>query len=857
MRASGPRSARAKRRSQSRHHVAEHAPRPDGWPDGELLAETLDLNPLARTLLEEMKPEVMRTILQRLDVQVRKAMLEPHNIPVTKVSLRAASQVLTLLRAEDKPAESMLLGGLLAPAADLFNDATVGRTQWTGLRLKLVDLALPLIVNSESTFRGLRTWHRWCEDSFEDITLVAVIGQHCSHAGLAAAYLAHSYPEIKQRYESLRAQYPRLPEVFDSRLTSSNPLSRYLAARPDRKLPNTAAELRMLLREDNRVRQAEIEQMRRQRAKAAAERERLVRQREDALTRHVEVTEEPRPTVARPDPLTTPSDPGLAALPSVAEWAAAVTDSRALTQRIINGEPPSITELRSIVDLSLRLRNMATVAARVLGEEVKPNRSDIDRALTVILSDAELSAKLGTVPQTVADVTAALERLEPVPGERAEAPRTGSVPAEAPETASPSAELAAARSAAATGRPETVVTTEPDKAASDPSDLSDLDSILHGEAGARLVALAGTAKHAPVRESSASRAEDDEPDPTDDEDDEQPAIPSRQAGTATAATVSAEAPPEDPEAAELEHRLVTAASWARHPGGAMSEDYAATLSRLDVAAHLDPDPRRRLVVAASALPMALLDPASGATKLLDIEVPELADWPHLVSLRRLIGEFTRNGGSLYAPDLQLQALLSYRLSKIRYRARQIRETAGTRTLKYDKATKVYRAWFTPGGRLRPLLDCLESTEFSKLQVLVDDAAKVGAVRSINETLSELFDKGKPRIVAGARQSLVDSYDEVVNLGTSTLAVHRTIVDRANAQHDAHRRFQRATDFGDQVEKLREGVSAELEGPHPPPRAVWLLVNRALGFQHHIHPLTGPEPSIEWVLDHADSPDDAA
>lgn len=876
MKGSGPRSARAKRRSQTRHPAAA---RPEGWPTAAELAEALDVNTLAATLLAEMKPEVMRTILQRMDVQVRKALLAPHNIPVAKVSLRAATQVLALLRAEEKPAESLVLGSMLAPAAELFNDARVGPTQRMGLRLKLADLALPLIANSESTFKGLRTWHRWCDDSFEDITLAAVVGQDCSYAALAASYLAFSYPEIAERYEELRPKYPLLPKVAEGRLTTSNPLSRYLAARPDRKLPGSAAELDAMLREDSRVRQQEIEQARRQRAAAAAARERALRKREDALLEHMAPPSEPvAPALRSPGPLETPSDPGLSALPGMAEWAAAVTDSRDLTQRLINGEPPSLPQLRSIIDLSLRLTNLATVASRVLGEKVGASRGDIDRALTVILADPGLAQKLGPVPGTVAEVTEALLRLPPAPFEARPPDGSGAAgdrrssdgaavtrhdgPAAAPNgttgrdtrTASSgdgAAEFTAAR-AAASPSPVDAARVRPGEAAG----LSDLDSILHGEAGARLVALAGASRdtalpaEGPSGAAPAENARDTAETGPPDEQPSAPAAPGHEDGPASTSDRPGDpVPPADPEADALALRLVTAAGWARHPGGALAEDYAATLSRLDPAVHLDHDPRRRLAVVATALPMALLDPASGAAKLLDLEVGELAEWPGVVSLRRLIAEFARNGGSLYAPDMQLHALLSFRLTKIRYRARQIRETAGTRTLKYDKATKVYRAWFAPGGRLRPLLDCLESTEFSKLQVLVDDAQKVGAVRSIGETLSELFDKGKPRIVAGARQSLVDSYDEVVNLGTSILTVHRSILERASARHDAHRRFQRTTDFGDRVERLREAVGAELDGPNPPPEPVRRLVNRALDFQHHIHPGTGPEPSVEWLLEH--------
>ncbi|MGH8795326.1 MAG: hypothetical protein ACRDXX_22120, partial [Stackebrandtia sp.] len=269
MQKKGPRGNRAKRRRSVRAAVSEPAPTPQGWPDADTLIEALDVNGLARRLLEDMKPEVMRTVLQRVDTLTRKTLLAPHNIPVTKVSLRAASEVVALIRGEEHPAESGLLGALLSPAGALFNDAVFGAAQLTALRLKLADLALPLVAYNESVYQGLRAWNRWGEDSFEDITLVAVIGQRCSHAGLAAAFLSATYPDVAESYTRLRDDHPDLPLPAERRLTGSNPLTRYLAARPDRKVPVNTAELRAVLAEDARTRRAETEQARRERDRNA------------------------------------------------------------------------------------------------------------------------------------------------------------------------------------------------------------------------------------------------------------------------------------------------------------------------------------------------------------------------------------------------------------------------------------------------------------------------------------------------------------------------------------------------------------------------------------------------------------
>lgn len=824
MRHSGPRSSRARRRHSPRPQPAQKVETPQGWPSGELLTEALDINSLARDLLAEMKPEAMRTILQRMDVQARQAALEPRSIPAAKVSLRAASQVLAMLRAEDKPAESTLLGTLLAPAADLFHEAVIGPSQLVGLRLKLVDLALPLIVHSESVFKGIRTWHRWCDESFEDLTLTVVIGLQCSNAALAAAYLSASHPDIAQRYEGLREEHPAMPRIAEARLTPSNPLSRYLAARPDRKLPANTAELHTALTEDGRTRLKELEQAKQERRRAASERTRRQRQREDALTHHeaetpipVEPVPEHRLTETEPQsPWEAMLRPELAALPEVVEWAAAVADSRRLTERLIAGEAPTLPELAAIVALRLRLDKLSRLLGEVLGQPVAATRSDIDRALTLVLSDPETSQRLGSVPRTVADLTARL----------AELPTTvAAVQIPADEAPVPEA-----------------VDVSPAPAPADP-DLSDLDSILHGEAGAQLVALAGggrdaasdnTPAHIPqARESDTGHSESTGTAPAD------PSLRDTQAHKES---------PQQCAARESTYSLLAIAMTARFPQGELAQAYSRLSPALDLAV-LESDPQHRSLALCTALPMALTDPSCGAMELLGIAAPELAGCPRLLEFREMVAELGHQGVSLFDPSVHRIGLLMERFAKSGTRATEIQATAGTRTLKYDKATKVYRHWMAPGGLLRPLVDALaDNRGLDEISELAEQCRKTGASRAIDDTVSDVFGAGKPRIVAGARKTLIDKFTEVLEVAEFTEHVAAEVRRERLSDRSSTWRFDQVIKFRERVHAALPGVEAELEQrfndkslPHP---WIYPLASRAMSIAITPQPQYGPELSLD-------------
>lgn len=829
MRSHTPRSSRARRRHPNRPSANQSVPVPAGWPDPETVATAVDANTLAAEFLAQMKPATMRMILQRMDPKERKAVLEPRNVPSAKVSLRAAGQVLALARAEEKPAESPLLGMLLDPASDLFNDTVIRTAQITAMRMSLPDLAMQVIVHNEQFFQGIRTWHRWADVSFEDLALTVVIGFRCPNAAYAAAWLGASYPEISQRYESLRDEYPNMPTTASARITQSNPLTRYMAARPDRKLPASSYEMHAMLQEDSHTRQMETERAhntfrsvmdfgRRQRGPATdtpPDPDATANHEEAAVAATPPSTSEVEPNISWSH--TVPAD--ATAVPGIMEWATAVSRARSLSKKLSAGELPQLSELAEIVSLRLRLDNMSALLTHVLGQPVIASRTDIDRALTLILADPDAAATLGEIPNNAAEAAA---RSAAIPPASRAAP--GSEPASADNTVSPPSDDFVAGSAAAES------TTAADASAT--TDLSDLDAILHGELGSRLAALA-----------SAS----DEPHSTDD------ALPApkphtpAQTGDAQLTVSASMDTAKTQQPAQLSaamHELVAAAMNVRDPGGELANDYGLVAERIRNG-ELSIDPALSPLVICTALPMALIGASqSGSAELLEIDSPALAQHPHVQQLREAVLQLCHKGVSLFDPGVRRIAELMDRWDKCQHRAKQLQATATTRTLKYEKATKIYQCWMAPGGRLHDLVTALcDTRDSATISKLRDRCRKIEATRAIDDTAKDLFEVGKPRIIASARKSLVDKYNEVLSEADAVIEISEQLENEKAADRSAMWRFELVTKFTADVAELRPRIHEELRRsvPHP-----WIrpLVTRVLDIVADSRSLRGPEIAVE-------------
>jgi hypothetical protein len=500
------------------------------------------------------------------------------------------------------------------------------------------------------------------------------------------------------------------------------------------------------------------------------------------------------------------------ALPDVAEWAAAVNVTQRVTEQLTRGLPPELDDMWALMGVSIRLLNMSKLLSRVLRANVPANRGEIDRALTIILSHPELKERLGEVPRTVAEVAAALRRLPPV---------------EIDGDKSPADEVAGTEDA-----------TEPERAAELPStdDLSDLDSLLDGEAGAQLAAVAGTRSGVDGSRPAVPQPRSSTSDDTDVEADEE-------SDDADAADDADESALLDDQPRNTAVRMVAVAMAARHPGGPLAEAYADMMALLD-RDQLALDQQAHQFAASAALPMALIDNACGAVDLLSGDVPGLEGMPHLLEFRAAINELALGGIGLYDPDLSALTNLMDRWQQTSVRAQQIRDSADTRTLKYDKATKVYRKWLAPKGRLRGLVDAIaDGSPMKDILSAAAECRRLGAARAVDDTVAAEFGAGRTRIVAGARKTLMDTYDEVLQIATDAETIAAAIAEAHAADRSTQWKYNTVAKFRDRCRENLRRIESEIEGPSCPHPIVYGMALRAMSLAVTPLPSLGPEISV--------------
>ncbi|CAM3269477.1 hypothetical protein [Stackebrandtia soli] len=802
MRPPESRANRAARRHSGRVRNTAPITPPPGWPDGQTLINALDANAVATALLAETKPETVRTLLTRMEGQARRQVLNAHNIPSAKVSLRAADQVLALMSADKKPAESALLRALCRPAAELFDETIVHKAQLTALRLTQADLAMQLITHSAGVYRGLYAWYRWGDEEYEELALIACVGAQYTHAPLAASYLAAIRPDVAERYAALRERFPALPEIAIGRLTSTNAVARYAAARADRKLPVTAVEVRGLLAEDSKVRLAELNHTRR-------DRERVSIRRDPPTTEPttVERTAPIRPVVfgkagERRAGASTNGEAWSStartapASPDVATWAAAIAVTRQLNENLVAGIAPGPEELRELGILTQQMRVMSELLSIVVNRPVAATRADIDQALTLALADPTLTKRLGGVPVTCGD---AADRLAELRRESRTRPASTVTPRLA--SAGPTAPSVPSQREATTAE----------------LDLSDLDAMLRGETGAQITAIAGP-RQRPQRSATS------EPHPVGDSETEADPQPTH-----------APEPRVEDGLSSRERSMLAAARYARVADGTLARAFA------DLTAESD---ERSLPVVCAALPMALLDPTNGASSILDLDHDRLPGQ----ALRRFSGllqEWAQHNTSMYDGGLRQIDAHRRRLDDVVLHAGDILDAAPTRTFKYDKATKVYRHWLGPEGRLYPLLRSVaEHGDTERVRLLAEECRRVGAGRAVDDTATDQLGS-RTKIVAKARQSLVDFFDEVLDLADDYLDATDTVEQTARGDRTSawlHGQLAAVREFA-----LAEAEHLRSEADRLAHPAMTTAVLRAVDMAVLAEADTGPEPTLEVAL----------
>ncbi len=200
------------------------------------------------------------------------------------------------------------------------------------------------------------------------------------------------------------------------------------------------------------------------------------------------------------------------------------------------------------------------------------------------------------------------------------------------------------------------------------------------------------------------------------------------------------------------------------------------------------DKAARRIALAAGLRATLFAPHSGAAGLLEAVAPSFAKPPGLGRFVEAVAEAGRSGFSATGVTLQAKSIATAEddLAAVRARAR---ETLKQRTIKYQRASNVWRKWVAEDGLLGALLqDVVEdrTDRLEEVQARVFDlrSAKV-LERELDATDRVLKAAGRQKpITDKARSKLVEGAEEALNIAADWVDVSRRLEQVRQARESA-------------------------------------------------------------------------
>ncbi|WP_154402691.1 hypothetical protein [Nocardioides speluncae] len=297
---------------------------------------------------------------------------------------------------------------------------------------------------------------------------------------------------------------------------------------------------------------------------------------------------------------------------------------------------------------------------------------------------------------------------------------------------------------------------------------------------------------------------------------------------------------------------------------------AAAFSQETIHVHrgdLGHDRPGHLLAWAAAARVAIVAPASGAAAILQDLAPCVAAYPALTRIGSELAAASR-AGAIALPDVADQVSAQHsadsRAAGLAQQARSLLEDATQRTVKYAPANGVYQAWMSGGGVLGPLLSTVAGNDPNYAANVREQVIGLLPVvdRSIDDTFHDQRRRnGRAKIVAGARNTLTQRYQEALDLcgqwaDAATTSVELRDRDRGRGNARSAR----------PIEKLRRGIEgvreeglAELDSireqaPDTPDgrleaaaAAACLVMLTDTFATCDGRPPRGPEPTPGWVL----------
>jgi hypothetical protein len=223
----------------------------------------------------------------------------------------------------------------------------------------------------------------------------------------------------------------------------------------------------------------------------------------------------------------------------------------------------------------------------------------------------------------------------------------------------------------------------------------------------------------------------------------------------------------DGEASVAARRLAAYGSALRTSVGRLTNAFRDLLSTVDMR-ELGGDPAGQLLAWSAAVRVCLISPQAGALGLLDGPVPV----HHArAAVEELNAEFVRFARAGVAVPQVGAAMRDLAVAEREERAaadaaRDLLDTGHLRTIKFARATEVWRSWLQPGGLLEALLEPVANRDLEQLdrvrRQVVELRARGRLDREIDVASRQVGGAGaSTRIVAGARDRLAKLAEEVI------------------------------------------------------------------------------------------------
>jgi hypothetical protein len=192
----------------------------------------------------------------------------------------------------------------------------------------------------------------------------------------------------------------------------------------------------------------------------------------------------------------------------------------------------------------------------------------------------------------------------------------------------------------------------------------------------------------------------------------------------------------------------------------------------------------QLVAWAAAVRIAVLAPSSGSASLITELSPCISDYPALIEVGQSFAEASRSGVLVLPEIASAVGALSAVETNAEELARRAAETISSaphRSIKYAAANRIYQIWMNPSGVLGELLEMVAENNPTNLTTVRDRIISLRgrAGKSIEETFSQQRHNPHAKIVAGAYTTLINRWDDAVELASSWAQAAELADERSN------------------------------------------------------------------------------